>query len=621
MKSKEAATTMLEMQSLGSEQGFQWLKRALEAAASQPPDQVPSSTTVDSDSEKEDDDHNDSSSSVSVVEETEQCTIDEATNNHAENQTRPLLIEELNLVNGNTTAVEPITTLKQQLPEKKQQQATTMSDSQRHAAICKYADTLNYCSFPLATTIADKKNESDKNKTLVVNVPCSLFLKSQRRQYNALELCQSAYALAHDLIHNNKYVVVLFLRSGRFAAGVFQCSNNNKSACVAHTTSTRYTVRRGQGKAQSAQDNNGRKVKSVGSQLRRAGEEALRDDVRATLQTWNLYLEQASLILISCSKTMRNDVFGATSTLKRDDGRVRNVPLNLGRPSFENVQIMHAVMTTLLLRQMDAHVVPDVPDVVNNVLDANADCTPLISIEPPPTKKEADKIDIPLTPLHIAALENNRQALLVLLNDDTTAVNQLAGEYLMTPLHMAAQANAADCVYELLTTGRADPCLVDIRARLPWFLATHETVRNAFRRARDELGEDYCDWPASKVAAPLTDEDVVARKEKLAEKKRNQRARQKLLRATEKALADALEQERQEEMDRIRQQEDAKRIRDGLTPKTTLAANVCDFCQKACKSRRDMLRRLDYAYCTTTCVERHKRELTAAAAMARLNKT
>ena len=70
----------------------------------------------------------------------------------------------------------------------------------------------------------------------------------------------------------------------------------------------------------------------------------------------------------------------------------------------------------------------------------------------------------------------------------------------------------------------------------------------------------------------------------------------------------------------MKAEEDARRERAGLRPKTTTASNACDFCQKVCKGKRrsQMFSRLEYVYCGTDCVKKHQRELTAAAAMARL---
>jgi hypothetical protein len=207
-------------------------------------------------------------------------------------------------------------------------------------------------------------------------------------------------------------------------------------------------------------------------------------------------------------------------------------------------------------------------------------------------------------------------------------VNRRAGIDFMTPLHYATESSshvdpstAAACVSALLIQGHADPCLVDGRNRPPYFLATHDKVRDAFRIARARLGEDYCLWDEdAKVGPALTAEGIEARKEKEAEKRRKKKTKQKEKKEKDKAQQEELELRRQEEEELRKKEEEAKRIRDGLQPKTSSAGNVCDFCQKVCKgkARHQMFKRLDYAYCTTECVEKHKRELMAAAAMARL---
>merc|ERR1719253_1858785 len=84
-------------------------------------------------------------------------------------------------------------------------------------------------------------------------------------------------------------VVVALLQSGRFAAAVFALRthhNVTSMKMLAHKTSTRYTVRKGQGGSQSSHDQAKNKAKSVGAQLRREGERQLREDVHQTWREW-----------------------------------------------------------------------------------------------------------------------------------------------------------------------------------------------------------------------------------------------------------------------------------------------------------------------------------------------
>jgi len=75
--------------------------------------------------------------------------------------------------------------------------------------------------------------------------------------------------------------------------------------------------------------------------------------------------------------------------------------------------------------------------------------------------------------------------------------------------------------------------------------------------------------------------------------------------------AEKMEKEQQEK------EKEAARIRAGLAEKSKLAENACDFCGKECRRRRDMFERLTWIYCSTDCVKKHQRELSAAAALKR----
>jgi hypothetical protein len=498
-------------------------------------------------------------------------------------------------------------------PKKKKVKKVTIDERQREQQIRKHVENLVTFSLPVP-----EPQES------ALDLPMSLLHKDDQFRYteSPVSICRSFLSVAKVL--QNKPVVILLLRSGRFAGGVFQ-----GDVCKTHRTLQRYTVRKGQGKAQSAQDGN-RKAQSMGSQLRRAGEISLREDVTKTLLDWKEHMEKASLVLISCPKTMKKGLFeGLEEVLRRDDSRIRRVPIDTGRPTFEGVSLIHSVMMRVTLREWQ------IP-----VSESTAEDTTLAEKEEklPDTNKHVETKEkklfletfVPLTELHHAAKAGDFQAIQAILESEdvsSTDVGQRAGEDFMTPLHFAAESAAdvtasaaADSVYTLLVQGRANPTLVDGRHRVPVFLASNDKVRDAFRMARATLGEDYCDWDKdAKVGPPLTDEDVEARKQKELEKKRQKRARQKEKKANEKAEAADIEETRRQQEALIKQEDDAKRVRDGLQTKASSATNVCDFCQKVCKGKRrnQMFQRLDYVYCGSECVQKHKRELMAAAALAR----
>ncbi|CAH0365160.1 unnamed protein product, partial [Pelagomonas calceolata] len=92
----------------------------------------------------------------------------------------------------------------------------------------------------------------------------------------------------------------------RFAGAIFA----GDGRLLRHRALARYTTRRGQGGAQSALDASGKKVSSVGSTLRRHGERALADDVRALLAEWRADLGACALVAVACAKALRPLLFG-----------------------------------------------------------------------------------------------------------------------------------------------------------------------------------------------------------------------------------------------------------------------------------------------------------------------
>jgi hypothetical protein len=497
-------------------------------------------------------------------------------------------------------------------PIKKKKKRTKMdlNQRQRESLIQKHFQNVSCTSLPLLIS-------SEFPTPTVVELPSGL-LSKDNRMTSTVQQARAFYNLSTAL--NEKPVVILFLRSGRFAGAVFQ-----KHVCITHRALQRYTVRRGQGKAQSAQDSQGR-PKSMGAQLRRAGEVALNADVTATLMEWKTYIQTAGIILISCPKTMKKNLFeGAEQVWRKDDDRIRRVPLDMGRPSFESVCIIHAVLMTVVVREYAPPSsfeveVKEVVDVVHTSKETHLHDKKKEIKEGPPVRE--------LSSIHVAAKEGDLESLArIILDEAADDVDEIAGEEWMTALHFAALSTttgvelsvAAECVHVLLEKGHANPCIVDARNRPPYFLASHDKVRDSFRIARANLGEEYCSWDDAKVGPPLTLEDLDARTKKEAEKRKKKKIRQKEKNAKEKAQTAEAERFLQEEQTRKKQEEEAKRIRDGLQPKNTPAGNVCDFCQTVCKGRRrnQMLKRLEYSYCSSECVQKHKRELMASAALAR----
>lgn len=579
-----------------------------------------------SSSDHEDDDHNDKTSNADQE------------------------IDNVTTKNKSIHQNEKIKTTRQ--PKKQKSNIIQLTNKQHEQIVRKHWETLPVVQFSMKQTVF----EFEKNIKRCIELPSSLL--PRELQHDGSSRCEQY----HDLLLNAKSktldkktscsIIVLFLRSGRFAGGVFGIpkeeqsisSKRSSDCCIVHRTSVRYTVRKGQGKAQSSQDNQSR-PKSMGAQLRRAGEINLQNDVAKTIVEWKHYFQQATYIFISVPKTMQKSLFNGVANLdngggtikidtilSKSDSRIRRVPLDLGRPSYESVCMIHSIMTTGVIREHD---IIKKDDLSSTAPSGTTTTTIPDSISIKETLDEKVPTYPTFNPLHIAVQNGNIEEITSMIESSSDSVvewkNQQAGEYMMTPLHIAADTTtsnsvdvtiAAECVILLLVNMKCNPCMLDGRNRVPYYLASHDKVREAFRISRGILGEDYCDWDTlARVGPSLTKDDIQLKKEKEADKKRKQRLRLKEKKKQEKIIADEIQQKHKEEQERIQQEVDAKRIRDGLQPKLKSMGGTiaCDYCQTICsgKKRFDMYKRLEYSYCSTECVQKHKRELMANAALAR----
>ena len=142
---------------------------------------------------------------------------------------------------------------------------------------------------------------------------------------------------------------------------------------VAHKTFHRYTTRRKQGGAQSAQDATGRHAKSAGANLRRYGEAQLTKDIHTLLghRRWRDLIERSEHVWIRTSMRSAHGVLWQwpghdTSPLdaKQAQGALSHIPIATQRPTigeimrcfFELVRVKVAHLTPEdLAAQDDAH--------------------------------------------------------------------------------------------------------------------------------------------------------------------------------------------------------------------------------------------------------------------------
>lgn len=354
------------------------------------------------------------------------------------------------------------------------------------------------------------------------------------------------------------------------------------------------------------------------------------------------YVDASAAVWMSVPKVMRKEYLldEENALLDKKDERIRSIPLDYGRATLEAVEAVMECLMRCEVGEMGVEEVDRMTVLREEHVDSHKDDTHQTQTEENGTTdgshsvkeiKDAPQAP-PYTPLHEAVIDGDLARVTELLqrleqpSDESGQsaydVDTRGGPEYQTPLHLAsssAHANTWMILNTLLIQGHADPCLLDSRGRPPYYLASSDKVREAFRVARHKLGEDRWDWDSSKVGPPLSHRDIENKRIKALEKKKRQRAKQKEKKAMEAEAAAEAKREEEEAAAKLKKEEDAKRIQDGLQPKV-VKGNTCDFCQKSVKKKSSMFQRLQYYYCSTDCVKRHQRELAAAAATARLGK-
>ncbi|KAK0534717.1 hypothetical protein OC834_001773 [Tilletia horrida] len=111
---------------------------------------------------------------------------------------------------------------------------------------------------------------------------------------------------------------------------------------LAHKTIHRYTTRRKQGGSQSTQDASGKFAKSAGAQLRRYGEQSLRDEIRATLSSpgWRTLLAQTDRVWVRAGARAASGVLwnwpsgDSPLDIHRAHDTVVSVPVQTRKPTL-----------------------------------------------------------------------------------------------------------------------------------------------------------------------------------------------------------------------------------------------------------------------------------------------
>jgi len=359
--------------------------------------------------------------------------------------------------------------------------------------------------------------------------------------------------------YKGPHMFLCMIGGGHFAAMVVSLTpKQTKSAqtgpltreatVLAHKTFHRYTTRRKQGGAQSANDAAKGAAHSAGSSLRRYNEQALTDEVRLLLQEWKGMIDTSELLFIRATgNTNRRTLFGPYDgqVLRQNDPRIRGFPFSTRRATQNELMRSFVELTRVKVLEVDEAAIAAAKLAAEEVAKQAAAAKASKQSAPATTKRSEEEETALLHTTQIQALirRSKLPALLSYLNN-----NELLPDFLFhpkdsqqnfhapTPLHLASSQNSSPLVSGLLIKGGANPTLQNGDGKTAFDLAGDRSTRDAFRVARSELGESKWDWEAAHIPTALSRAEAEqrdARERKEEAKKEEDRRRAEAARLKE----------------------------------------------------------------------------------------
>lgn len=359
--------------------------------------------------------------------------------------------------------------------------------------------------------------------------------------------------------YKGPHIFLCMIGGGHFAAMVVSLAPkqtkstptgplSREATVLAHKTFHRYTTRRKQGGAQSANDAAKGAAHSAGSSLRRYNEQALTDEVRLLLHDWKGMIDTSELLFVRATGvTNRRTLFGPYEgqVLRQNDPRIRGFPFSTRRATQNELMRSFMELTRVKVLEVDKVAIAAAKLATEEGAKQSAASKPS-KTSTPATPKRSEEEETAL--LHTAQIQAliRRSKLPALLSYLKT--NELSPDFLFQPLdsqqnfhapmplHLSARQNSSPLVSGLIIKAGANPTLLNGDAKTPFDLAGDRSTRDAFRVARSELGESKWDWEAAHIPAAISRSEAEqrdAREKKEDAKKEEERRRAETARLEE----------------------------------------------------------------------------------------
>lgn len=304
-------------------------------------------------------------------------------------------------------------------------------------------------------------------------------------------------------------IVSLAPKLGKQSTGMDQ----RQALVIARKTFHRYTTRRKQGGAQSANDSAKGAAHSAGSSLRRYNEFALEQEIRALLAEWQGLVNASRLIFVRATgSSNRRILFGPYEhqVLRQNDPRNRTFPFSTKRATQAELMRAFIEITRVKVSEVDeaALVIAGAQSQADHA--ASQAKAPVFQAKAEPSKEE-EAGNLHTMQLQALIRRSKVPALLSYLATNSLSPDFIfyppstqANHHAPTPLHLASSINSPAIVLALLTKAGVDPSVVNGEGKPAFDLAGDKRTRDAFRVARSDVGEGKWNWNGAHVPAPLS---------------------------------------------------------------------------------------------------------------------
>ena len=394
-------------------------------------------------------------------------------------------------------------------------------------------------------------------------------------------------------ISSGPHYFLCMIGGGHFAAMLISLTpkmtkkygvEDRSATVIAHKTFHRYTTRRKQGGAQSANDNSKGNAHSAGSSIRRYNEAALTHEVRELLAEWQALIDSAELLFIRATgSTNRRTLFGPYEgqVLSAKDGRIRGFPFSTRRATQSELMRAFIELTRVKVNTVDEEALARrKTEEEKAAAAAAAEANVVANGKPSTTKpakpsKEEEQAVLHTTQLQGLIRRSKAPGMLSYIQSNSLSPDfrffpPEQNYHAPTPLHLAASSNSPACVSALVVKAVADPTVRNNDNKTAFEIAGDRPTRDAFRLARSQLGEGRWSWDTANVPSALTQSEVDSRT-----------AREK----QDKAAEDEAEKARkQAELERLRR-EDLEKV-DGAREKKFGKGNLLEKSKMTAEERR-----------------------------------